>query len=65
VIQAVKNSASGLLGSSVVVVPTWATDNGRDSEVSVQATFTYRALVPLVPLPAITIQAESTLVINN
>lgn len=65
VIKAVKDSAFGLLGNGVAVIPTWPSDNGRDSEVSVQATFTYSALVPLVPLPAITITAESTLVINN
>jgi hypothetical protein len=65
VVQAVKDSAFGLLGTGVTVVPTWPSDNARDSEVSVQATYTYRALVPIVPLPAITITAESTLVINN
>jgi len=65
VVQAVKDSVFGLLGSGVAVVPTWPGDNGRDSEVTVQATYTYRPLVPLVPLPAITITAESTLVINN
>ena len=65
VVQAVKSSAFGLLGNGVTVVPTWPGDNGRDSEVTVTATYTYRSLVPIVPLPAITINAESTLVINN
>lgn len=66
VIQRVKDSAFGLLGTSVAVVPTWGLlGNGREAEVNVAASFTYRALVPLVPLPDITISAESTLVINN
>jgi hypothetical protein len=65
VVQRVKESAFGLLGAGVTVTPTWATDNGRDAEVSVSATYTYKPLVPIVPLPAITITAESNLVINN
>jgi Flp pilus assembly protein TadG len=66
VVQRVKDSAFGLLGSAVLVTPTWeATGNGRDSEVNVTASYTYITLVPLVPLPSITIAAESTLVINN
>ena len=39
--------------------------NGREAEVNVAASYTYGTLVPLVPLPPITISAESTLVINN
>lgn len=66
VVQQVKDSAFGLLGSGVTVTPTWgATGNGRDSDVSVSASYTYRPIVPLVPLPDITINAESRLVINN
>jgi hypothetical protein len=66
VVQRVKDTAFGVLGSAVVVTPTWeVTGNGRDSEVNVAATYTYRTLVPLVPLPPISIAAESTLVINN
>jgi hypothetical protein len=59
------------LGGSVTVVPTWLnTDgspghNGRGQTVNVAATFTYRTLVPLVPLPPIPVTAESSLVINN
>jgi hypothetical protein len=65
VVQRVKDSAFGLLGSSVVVTPTWgALGNGREADVSVAATYTYTTLVPL-PLPPITIAAESRLVINN
>lgn len=66
VVQQVKDSAFGVLGPNVVVTPTWgSTGNGRDSDVTVRATYTYNTMVPLVPLPAITISAESKLVINN
>jgi Flp pilus assembly protein TadG len=65
VVQKVKDTAFGVLGASVTVTPTWATDNARDSDVSVTATYTYSTLVPLVPLPPITITAESNLVINH
>ena len=60
----VRNAAFGVL-SPVTVDPVWLPDNGRGSTVKVSATFTYRPLVPLVPLPPITIKAESSLVINN
>ena len=39
--------------------------NVRGNRVSVSADFPFRVLLPLVPLPPITIHAESTLVINN
>ena len=66
VVQQVKDTAFGLLGSSVTVTPTWGpTGNGRDSDVSVTATYTYQPMIPLVPFPSITINAESRLVINN
>jgi len=63
--QKVKDTAFGVLGTSVTVTPTWATDNARDSDVTVTATYTYNTLVPLIPLPPISITAESTLVINH
>ena len=67
VIQRVKDSAFGLLGNTVTVTPQWLGPNGnaRDSTVRVQAIYTYNTLVPIIPLPQITITAESTLVINN
>jgi hypothetical protein len=37
----------------------------RGATVTVRATYTYRPLIPLVPLPNITVEAESSLVINN
>lgn len=40
-------------------------DNARGATVTVAATYTYSSLIPLVPLPPITVTAESSLVINN
>ena len=66
VVQRVQDTAFGLLGTDVVVTPTWGPlGNGREADVNVAATYTYQTLVPLVPLPPMTITAESTLVINN
>ena len=66
VVQRVKDTAFGLLGTGVVVTPTWGPlGNGREADVNVAATYTYQTLVPIVPLPPITVSAESTLVINN
>jgi Flp pilus assembly protein TadG len=39
--------------------------NARDSDVCVTARYTYQTLIPLVPLPPISITSESKLVINN
>lgn len=60
----VRAAAFGVPGT-ITVTPSWAPDNGRGSTVTVEATSTYTALVPLVPLPPINISAESSLVINN
>jgi hypothetical protein len=73
VVQRVKDTAFGVLGSAVGVTPCWIDpvtgtctgNNGRDQDVKVTATYTYSSLIPIVPLPAISITAESTLVINN
>jgi hypothetical protein len=78
VAQAVRDSAIGVLGTGVTVERCWwyddgacdfstngSGDNGRGATVTVVATYTYTTLVPLVPLPNITVTAESSLVINN
>ena len=68
VIAQVKAAAFGVLGNGVTVTPTWGgtpPSNERGSIITVHAAYTYRSLVPLVPLPPITVQAESSLVINN
>lgn len=63
--QRVKDAAFGILGPTVDVDPVWGPlGNGREADVTVSATYTYSLLVP-IPFPAITITAESTLVINN
>jgi Flp pilus assembly protein TadG len=64
VVARVQAAALGI-GSAVTVTPEWFFDNGRGSTVTVTATATYKTLVPLVPLPTITISARSSLVINN
>jgi hypothetical protein len=66
VVDRVEESAFGVLGSSLVVDPDWPNlNNGLESPVIVKVTFTYNTIVPFIPFPAITIEAESTLVINN
>jgi len=66
VIARVKQSALGLLGSGVSVTPTWTpAKNERGSTVTVHASFTYSSVIPIVPFPPITVEAESTLVLNN
>jgi Flp pilus assembly protein TadG len=66
VIARVRSAAFGVMGGALdVPVPTWSPDNSRGSTVRVTASYTYRTLVPLVPLPPITVQAESSLVVNN
>ena len=78
VVKKVRDSAIGVVGSSITVDRCWwytagscdfvshgPGDNGRGATVTVAARYTYKALIPLVPLPNITVEAESTLVINN
>lgn len=63
----VRQAAFGVLGAGVTVTPTWhdPADNGRGSTVTVTASYTYTSLIPIVPLPPITVEAESSLVVNN
>jgi hypothetical protein len=65
--QRVRDAAFGVLGVGVTVLPTWhdPANNGRGSTVTVAASYTYSPLIPIVPLPSITVQAESSLVVNN
>jgi hypothetical protein len=60
----VREAAFGVI-SGITVTPTWFSDNGRGSTVTVAASFTYRSLIPVVPLPPITVATESSLVVNN
>ena len=76
VVTRVRQSAFGLVGGSVTVDRCWwyascdfgthgDGDNARGATVTVTANYTYSSLIPLVPLPPITVSAESSLVINN
>jgi hypothetical protein len=60
----VREAAFGVI-TGITVTPTWFSDNGRGSTVTVAASFTYRSLIPLVPLPPITVATVSSLVVNN
>jgi Flp pilus assembly protein TadG len=65
----VRNYAIGVTGledaSVLNITATWDPDNTRDSKVTVEVTYAYRSLIPLVPIPAIQVEGASTLVINN
>jgi Flp pilus assembly protein TadG len=76
VVARVRQAALGVPSTGITVDRCWwytacnyAThgdgDNARGATVTVAASFTYSTLLPLVPLPPITVNAESTLVINN
>jgi hypothetical protein len=76
----VRDSAFNLLGPLVpcdgqpglcVPDPQWRTVDGRPGTnergqlVTVRATYTYETVIPLLPIPSLSIDAESTLVVNN
>ena len=71
----VQNYAVGVIGNgSVFVVHSDWRDpanlanppsNDRGHVVKVSVTYDFHSLIPVVPIPAITITGESTLVINN
>ncbi|HEU4672187.1 MAG TPA: TadE/TadG family type IV pilus assembly protein [Candidatus Limnocylindrales bacterium] len=67
VIDRVRSSAFAMPAAAINVVPTWhdPATNRRGSTITVVASYTYSSLIPIVPLPPITVQAESSLVINN
>jgi TadE-like protein len=76
VVTRVRQSAFGVVGSSVTVERCWwytacdfgthgDGDNRRGATVTVTASYSYSSLIPLVPLPPINVTAESSLVINN
>ena len=73
-IDVVRNYAIGVIGvqdaSVLTITPTWGTppaipDNDRGTTVTVEVTYAFRSVIPLVPLPAISVKGASTLVINN
>ncbi len=74
VVDKVRDYAIGVFGAedaaTLTITPTWGTppdvpDNERGTSVTVEVTYAFRSLVPLVPLPPITVKGASTLVINN
>ena len=76
VVDAVRRTAFGMVGTQITVERCWwyttcdftthgDGNNARGATVTVTARYTYSTLVPLVPLPTITVTAESSLVVNN
>jgi hypothetical protein len=76
VVTRVRQQAFGVPGTAITVQRCWwytacdfvthgDGDNARGATVTVTASYTYSSLMPLVPLPPITVTAESSLVINN
>lgn len=67
----VRSYAVGVTGTGALTVSSvWGTPpnpptNNRGSTVDVKVAYAFRSIIPVVPLPAITITGESTLVINN
>lgn len=73
---AVRNYAVGVIGGGVtfpaqsgcaggVSNPCWPVDNGRGATVTVVARTVFNTLIPIVPLPQITVDGSSTLVVNH
>lgn len=62
----VDGAAVGISASSITFpTMTWYPNNGRGSVFSLVVQTVHRPLIPLVPLPAITIEGASTLVIQH
>lgn len=71
----VRSDAAGVIGNGAILTihsdwhdPTRPLDppsNVRGHVVKVSVTYSFTSLIPLVPLPPITITGESSLVINN
>jgi len=74
----VRNYAIGVIGDVPLVVescwkdpkcvpddPMKVPSNDRGHKVRVAVTFEFHSIIPIVPIPPITITGESTLVINN
>jgi Flp pilus assembly protein TadG len=69
VIDVVKNYAVGVIGiedpSVLDIEAAWDPDNSRDSKVTVTIAYDFHSVMPLVPIPPITVRGVSTLVINT
>jgi Flp pilus assembly protein TadG len=70
VIGVVRDYAVGVIGredaSILLIVPTWdPANNNRGTKVTVEVTYGFHSVIPVVPIPAIPMKGESTLVVNN
>lgn len=69
VVNVVRDYAIGVIGindaSVLTITPTWYPDNSRGNAVSVEVTYQFHSVIPVVPIPAIEVEGASTLVINN
>jgi Flp pilus assembly protein TadG len=69
VIDVVRNYAIGVIGledtSVLDIQASWDPDNTRDSQVTVTIAYEFHSVMPLIPIPPITVRGASTLVINN
>ena len=68
----VRNYLVGVLDAGALTIdPTWTSPGGvpgpnlRGNLVTVKVEYQFRSLIPLVPIPPLTVRGESTLVINN
>jgi Flp pilus assembly protein TadG len=70
VIDVVRSYATGVIGledaSVLDIDPTWDPENNnRGTKVTVEVTYAFRSVIPIVPIPPISVKGASTLVINN
>jgi Flp pilus assembly protein TadG len=74
VVAIVRSFAVGVIGDTSVltITPQWLDQtclnpgtNARENCAKVQVTYQFHSVIPVVPIPAIQITGESTLVINN
>jgi len=77
VVSTVKNYLTGVIGQSTALTVNvcWqpangvggacSGDNSRSTPVQVTVDYQFRSVIPIVPIPPITVQGASTLVINN
>jgi hypothetical protein len=68
----VRNYLVGVIdGGALTINATWTSPGGvpapnlRGNLATVQVDYQFRSVIPIVPIPAITVRGESTLVINN
>lgn len=71
----VKNYLVGVIdGGALTIIPAWYDPSGteppngtniRGDLVKVTVDYQFRSVIPLIPIPPLTVRGESTLVINN